>query len=215
MKKIWIAALIVLALVGAYAVYAQSAENAGNAGQPATNGTAQPPAGSTDAPQSAVDESAQPEATDGTENPEEETQEIQTLTGEILEVGGDFILLRDEQLGEVHINFTEDTEFEGAGRETLVAGQYAVVLYNGVMTRSLPPIATAMKVGVYEITGAVAQVQEDGRVLIDRADVSSQVLATLPEGAQTPEVGETITLYTNGVMTLSLPAQVNAIGVKK
>lgn len=116
-----------------------------------------------------MDESAQPEATDGTENPEEETQEIQTLTGEIWRWAEISSFFATKQLGRCTSISSEDTEFEGAGRETLVAGQYAVVLYNGVMTRSLPPIATAMKVGVYEITGAVAQVQEDGRVLIERA----------------------------------------------
>lgn len=112
------------------------------------------------------------------------------------------------------MNFAEDTVYEGIEQNALAVGQYAVVLYNGVMTRSLPPMVTAMRISVYEISGTVAEVQEDGRVLIDRADVNDQVLVTLPEGAQTPEVGDEIVVYTTGIMTMSLPPQTHAIGVK-
>ena len=41
-----------------------------------------------------------------------------------------------------------------------------------------------------------------------------QVLLSLPEGT-TVAVGETATFYTTGVATMSIPAQMNAIGVEK
>lgn len=215
MKKIWIIALIVLVLVGVYAVYSRNANSGVEDVQPL----------STQQPAETAQATAQPEATaeaqEGAqaerlaqEEQADAQQEVFTLTGQITEVGEGYLILKDAQQGQVHVNFAEDTVFEGVEQGALAAGQYAVVLYNGVMTRSLPPMVTAMRVSVYEISGTVAQVQEDGRVLIDRADVSDQVLVTLPEGAQTPEVGDEIVVYTNGIMTMSLPPQTNAIGVK-
>ena len=215
MKKIWIIALIVLVLVGVYAVYSRNANSGVEDVQPL----------STQQPAETAQATAQPEATaEAQEGAQAERlaqeeqvdaqQEVFTLTGQITEVGEGYLILEDAQQGQVHVNFAEDTVFEGVEQGALAAGQYAVVLYNGVMTRSLPPMVTAMRVSVYEISGTVAQVQEDGRVLIDRADVSDQVLVTLPEGAQTPEVGDEIVVYTNGIMTMSLPPQTNAIGVK-
>ena len=215
MKKIWIIALIVLVLVGVYAVYSRNANGSVEDVQPL----------SAQQPEATAQATAQPEATaeaqEGAqaerlaqEEQADAQQEVFTLTGQITEVGEGYLILEDAQQGQVHVNFAEDTVFEGVEQGALAAGQYAVVLYNGVMTRSLPPMVTAMRVSVYEISGTVAQVQEDGRVLIDRADVSDQVLVTLPEGAQTPEVGDEIVVYTNGIMTMSLPPQTNAIGVK-
>ena len=212
MKKIWIIALIVLVLVGAYAVYTRNANGGLEDAQPQV--TAQP--AQTEAPQATEEPQAGGEALDGAlveplsedgQNATDAQQEVFTLTGQITEVGEDYLILEDAQQGQVHVNFAEDTVYEGIE-------QNAVVLYNGVMTRSLPPMVTAMRISVYEISGTVAEVQEDGRVLIDRADVNDQVLVTLPEGAQTPEVGDEIVVYTTGIMTMSLPPQTHAIGVK-
>lgn len=219
MKKIWIIALIVLVLVGAYAVYTRNANGGLEDAQPQV--TAQP--AQTEAPQATEEPQAGGEALDGAlveplsedgQNATDAQQEVFTLTGQITEVGEGYLILEDAQQGQVHVNFAEDTVYEGIEQNALAVGQYAVVLYNGVMTRSLPPMVTAMRISVYEISGTVAQVQEDGRVLIDRADVNDQVLVTLPEGAQTPEVGDEIVVYTTGIMTMSLPPQTHAIGVK-
>ena len=58
------------------------------------------------------------------------------------------------------------------------------------------------------------EVQKDGRVLVTPTDGSAQVLLSLPDDV-TVEAGETATFYTTGVATMSLPAQMNAIGVVK
>ena len=62
--------------------------------------------------------------------------------------------------------------------------------------------------------GTVDEVQEDGRVLVTPTDGGAQVLLSLPDDV-TVEAGETATFYTTGVATMSLPAQMNAIGVVK
>ena len=56
--------------------------------------------------------------------------------------------------------------------------------------------------------------EEDGRVLVTPTDGGAQVLLSLPDDVMV-EAGETATFYTTGVATMSLPAQMNAIGVVK
>ena len=72
----------------------------------------------------------------------------------------------------------------------------------------------ALAVNIYPLAGTVDEVQEDGRVLVTPTDGGAQVLLSLPEDV-TVEAGETATFYTTGVATMSLPAQMNAIGVVK
>ena len=96
----------------------------------------------------------------------------------------------------------------------LAVGQYAEVIYDGKMTRSIPAQIAALAINVYPLKGTVDAVEEDGRVLVTPADGGEQVVLSLPDGV-TMEAGETATFYTNGMATMSIPAQMNAIGVVK
>lgn len=106
--------------------------------------TAQP--AQTEAPQAggeALDGAlVEPLSEDG-QNATDAQQEVFTLTGQITEVGEDYLILEDAQQGQVHVNFAEDTVYEGIEQNALAVGQYAVVLYNGVMTLSRRPMVTA------------------------------------------------------------------------
>ena len=131
------------------------------------------------------------------------------LTGTILEVAEDHVLLDVAELGEVQAWINEETVIEGV--DALMPGQIAVVLYNGMMTRSLPPQITAQRVSVYAVEGTVTAVEE-GRVTILRADGAGDVIVTLPEDAPEMTEGSRVTAYTTGIMTMSLPPIMNGIG---
>lgn len=131
------------------------------------------------------------------------------LSGEILEVTEDGVLLCVPELGEVQAWITEDTALEGA--QELEPGQFAVVLYNGMMTRSLPPQITAQRVSVYAVEGTVTGALED-RVTILRADGMGDVVVTLPQDAPALCEGDRVIAYTTGIMTMSLPPIMNGIG---
>ncbi|MFR5796066.1 MAG: hypothetical protein ACLUI3_11300 [Christensenellales bacterium] len=77
-----------------------------------------------------------------------------------------------------------------------------------------PAQIAALAINVYPLKGTVDAVEEDGRVLVTPADGGEQVVLSLPDGV-TMEAGETATFYTNGMATMSIPAQMNAIGVVK
>lgn len=140
--------------------------------------------------------------------------EVYYLTGQITEIADDYIILEGTEQGTVQVNLFDDTVFGGKLPDELAVGEYAQVLYDGKMTRSIPPQVTALAVDVCVLEGKVAEILEDGRVLIDRTDVTEQVILSLPEGVEL-KVGDSAVFYTTGIATMSLPAQMNAIAVVK
>ena len=130
------------------------------------------------------------------------------LSGTILEVLDDCVMLDVPELGDVQAFIGEETTIEGV--DALRIGQTAFVLYDGKMTRSLPPQITAQRISVYAVEGTVTEVAED-RVTILRGDELGEVVLTLPENAPELEIGQSVIAYTTGIMTMSLPPIMNAI----
>ena len=146
---------------------------------------------------------------------EDGAEEIDTLCGQITEINDEYLILEGAQQGTVQVNISDDTLYNGSLQQgELAVGQYAEVIYDGKMTRSIPAQIAALAINVYPLTGTVDAVEEDGRVLVTPADGGEQVVLSLPDGV-TMEAGETATFYTNGMATMSIPAQMNAIGVVK
>ena len=150
------------------------------------------------------------EETETTET-EDGAEEIDTLCGQITEINDEYLILEGTQQGTVQVNILDDTLYNGSLQQgELAVGQYAEVIYDGKMTRSIPAQIAALAINVYPLKGTV----DDGRVLVTPADGGEQVVLSLPDGV-TMEAGETATFYTNGMATMSIPAQMNAIGVVK
>ena len=157
------------------------------------------------------------EETETTETTETEdgAEEIDTLCGQITEINDEYLILEGTQQGTVQVNIFDDTLYNGSLQQgELAVGQYAEVIYDGKMTRSIPAQIAALAINVYPLKGTVDAVEEDGRVLVTPAEGGEQVVLSLPDGV-TMEAGETATFYTNGMATMSIPAQMNAIGVVK
>ena len=150
-----------------------------------------------------------------TETTEDGAEEIDTLCGQITEINDEYLILEGTQQGTVQVNIFDDTLYNGSLQQgELAVGQYAEVIYDGKMTRSIPAQIAALAINVYPLKGTVDAVEEDGRVLVTPVDGGEQVVLSLPDGV-TMEAGETATFYTNGMATMSIPAQMNAIGVVK
>lgn len=152
--------------------------------------------------------------TDETQTEDGMTQ-VYMLHGQITEITDEYLMLEGTEQGTVQVDLLDDTLYDGAIQQSeLAVGQYAEVLYDGNLTRSIPAQTAALAVNIYPLAGTVDEVQEDGRVLVTPTDGGAQVLLSLPDDV-TVEAGETATFYTTGVATMSLPAQMNAIGVVK
>ena len=209
MKKWMILAAAILVVLGiGFAV-----KGASNKKQGATpEGTAVPET-TTSAPNEATETANA--LREETETTEDGAEEIDTLCGQITEINDEYLILEGTQQGTVQVNIFDDTLYNGSLQQgELAVGQYAEVIYDGKMTRSIPAQIAALAINVYPLKGTVDAVEEDGRVLVTPADGGEQVVLSLPDGV-TMEAGETATFYTNGMATMSIPAQMNAIGVVK
>ena len=131
------------------------------------------------------------------------------LTGVIEELSEDGFLLRTEEY--------EDGVFvvgDAATAEGLTVDMPVTVYFDGKMSRSLPLQIHALHVRMAELEGIVDEVTETGFLMTDADGVQYDVFV----GEDTvellqPGVGEAVRVVFNGVMTMSLPAQVNALEV--
>ena len=155
-----------------------------------------------------LDVPAEPVQEDAVQEAVPEMAEFADLCGEIVTVGDDHILIETPELGEVQVWLNDDTLIEGV--EALEIGQTAFVLYNGMMTRSLPPQITALRVSVYRLEGVVTELLEGG-VMVETEQ--GEVRLSLPEDALDVAVGEHIVAYTTGISTMSLPPQMIAVAI--
>ena len=132
-------------------------------------------------------------------------QEVFDMAGVVTEIGEDFIMIESADGQMIQVNTFEETVFEGKEVE---AGDYIHVTYNGMMTFSIPAQIAAWKIGCYAHTGVVGEITE-GQFALETG--MEMILVNTPaELLEGIETGMTVTVYSNGAMTMSLPAQVGA-----
>lgn len=169
-----------------------------------------------------VEEPTAPAATDVPALPDETTEDdalvsgdeeapLYTLVGAISGITQESFLIEDAAFGQVQANISDDTVFGGLQLAELTEGMTISVIFNGQMSRSIPAQVSALAVDAHVFTGTVAELLEDGEVLIRLDTADEDVRMTLPEGAEIPAVGAKITCYTNGVQTMSIPPLMNAL----
>ena len=138
---------------------------------------------------------------------EEMDLQLEGFVTEIVEGG---FLMEDTELGEVMVNTSETTVWDGLLLEgELAAGQYVLVDYNGMLTRSLPPQAHADRVGCYLLSGVVSELMEEGFLLVGD-EIYGEVIVQTPEAVPYLQANMMVQVYYDGVMTMSLPGKVNA-----
>ena len=132
--------------------------------------------------------------------------ELEGFVTEIVEGG---FLMEDAELGEIMLNTSEATVWDGLlAEQELEAGQYVMVQFNGATTFSLPPQAHADRVGMHTLNGSVTEVHEDGLFMME--DEIHGTVAVLYDETLPVYAGMPVTVYYDGVMTLSFPARVSA-----
>ena len=135
----------------------------------------------------------------------------QTLQGLITEVNESYFVMEDQSIGTVRVNLDDAvTAYDGiAVKGKLTVGLYVFVQYSGVLTRDIPPQATAQKVGCYVVRGSVGEILQNG-YLVKGDTVLGDVIVHMGENMPSVYSGVAITVYYNGVMALSMPPQINA-----
>ncbi len=132
-------------------------------------------------------------------------QEVFDMAGTVTEIGEGFIMIDSADGQEIQVNTSEETLFEG---KEIEVGDFIHVTFGGQMTFSLPAQISAQKIGCYAHTGMVGQVTDGQFVLTTDTEV---ILVNATAGQlEGIESGMTVTVYSNGAMTMSLPAQIGA-----
>ena len=166
---------------------------------------------------------------------EEANAEVYMIEGQVVQADENGILINTADMGEVLVLTTDETLWEGT--EALEAGDYAYVDYNGMMTRSLPPQITATVIRSWRMEGVVSEVYAEENAMLITTGTHGEVYVHLPataedavpadeaqaetdaeapageqqvEAAILPAAGDNVTVYFNGVMTMSLPGQISA-----
>ena len=134
-----------------------------------------------------------------------ETMTVATLSGYVLDVQEELLLVKTPDGLYVEALLTEETASEGAD---VLVGDFVHILYNGMMTRSLPAQITAQAVSCHKLQGIVSEMAEDGFLLTFGEE--SWYVSAAAEQLTGIQDGMFVTVFHNGMMTMSLPAQVSA-----
>ena len=149
-------------------------------------------------------------AEDGASAPEEENLLTPViLSGFVMDVQDEFLLVKTPDGLYVEALLTPDTLTEG---DEAAIGDFVHILYNGMMTRSLPAQITAERIGCYKVMGVVSELAEDGFTLtfgeeIYRINAAAEQLTFIQDGMF-------VTVYHEGLMTMSIPAQLVASHIR-
>lgn len=132
-------------------------------------------------------------------------EELFDMAGTVTEITEEGIFITTADGRPMQILTSEETIYEG---KDVAVGDYIHVTYNGQMTRSIPAQINALKIGCYTHTGVVSEITEEQFTLTTEAETiivnaAAELLANLTDGM-------TVTVYSNGAMTMSLPAQIGA-----
>ena len=145
---------------------------------------------------------------------EETAAEVYMIEGVVVQNDENGILVNTADLGDVLVLTVDETVWDGT--DTLEAGDYVYVDYSGMMTRSLPPQITAMVIRSYRMDGVVTEVIAEENLVIINNELQGNVIVHLPEVAEgeeapaLPQANDTVTVYFNGAMAMSLPPQIGA-----
>lgn len=99
-------------------------------------------------------------------------------------------------------------EYDVPGSDAPAVGDFIYVIYNGMMTRSIPAQITAQTIRCAARTGDVGEISEDSFLLLTELE-EIQVNCTAEQLADLA-AGSRVKVYFSGAMTMSLPAQIGA-----
>lgn len=132
-------------------------------------------------------------------------QELFDLSGIVTETGEGFVMIETLDGQTIQVNTGDETLYEG---KEIAVGDFVHVTYNGQMTFSLPAQVFGMKLACYTHEGVVGEITE-GQFVLETEGMTVLVNANADMLASL-ETGKEVVVYTNGIMTASLPAQVSA-----
>ena len=138
---------------------------------------------------------------------EETGESAHEIAGVVTEITQDCLLIETTDMGAVLVQSDDETALD-TGAE-ISAGDYITVLYDGMMSRSIPARITADAIRMYILTGKIISADPEINSVLLETETQGEVYATLPE-PWLENTAETLKIYFDGAMTMSLPPRINA-----
>ena len=141
-----------------------------------------------------------------TEVEDDANEEFFLLGGQVTGFGDGYVTIISDG-AEYQVNLSEDVIIEGT--EALAVGDWLQVVYNGQMTRSLPPQVSAQVIRSYSVSGVVSDLTEGSFTITTE---EGQVIVVNFDAERFTGVQDSmnVTVWFDGMMTRSLPAQITA-----
>lgn len=137
------------------------------------------------------------------------SEALVSMEGMVLEITDGGYLIQSAEHGEVMVLTSEETYTE-ASRDIL-PGDYLYIDYNGMMTRSIPPQVNASIVRMHVLSGSVVETNLEENTVLLNTDTHGEVVVHLSEDWAGVEIDvDSLTVYFNGAMSMSLPPQIGA-----
>lgn len=140
---------------------------------------------------------------------DDSVENIEIVRGTVIgfnEDGG--YIIENAEYGMLDVRVNEETYIETM--RDIAAGDYIFVEHNGQMTRSVPAQVNAVSVRMYALEGDIIEYSAEENAVMLMTETHGEVYVTLPEEWKDAEIDfEHMTVYFEGVMTMSLPPRVN------
>lgn len=131
------------------------------------------------------------------------------VQGEVVEITDEGIVFETANGGRILALRAETTVFDTDA--DIALGDFIFVDYNGMMTKSIPAQITADVIRMHRLSGDIVEIYADENAVLLGTTESGEVYVRLPEEWKDANIDcEHMTVYFDGVMTMSLPAQINA-----
>ena len=146
------------------------------------------------------------------ENKMEEIEMIETenmiyeLSGALVEITEEGYLIDAGESGFFLVKSDAETAVDASGE--IAVGDYISVIYDGIMSRSIPAQITADVIRMYSITGKIISADPEVSGVLLETETHGEVYAYLPE-PWLENTAETLKVYFDGAMTMSLPPQIS------
>ena len=117
-------------------------------------------------------------------------------------------IIENVESGLIEVAVNDETYIETM--RDIAAGDYIFVEHNGMMTRSIPAQVNAISVRMYVMEGDIIEYFAEENAVMLMTETHGEAYVTLPEEWKDTEIDfEHMTVYFDGVMTMSLPPRVN------
>lgn len=144
-----------------------------------------------------------------TEAAQEDVQGAVMMQGSILEMTENGFIIETAENGEVQVLVSDETVLDADA--DVQVGDYVYIDHDGTMTASIPAQVSASVVRMHRLEGEISEVYAEENAVLLSTQTNGDVYVRLTDEWNGAQIDFSyMTVYFDGVMTMSMPGQINA-----